>query len=131
MTSNSTISQLDFQSETSELSFTATGESGTKGYVTVNIPKTLISDLSSLKVYLDNHEVSFTSTQDSDAWIISLTYSHSTHKIVMDLASIQNQDNQQTLWTIIGRGVAAAIIAATIIVVLSKKRPPKAKSNSF
>ncbi len=131
VTSNSTITQLDFKSETSELSFVASGETGTKGYVTVNIPKTLISDISTLRVYLDNNEVTFTSAQDSDAWVITISYSHSTHKIVMDLSNTQNQSNQQSIpWTIICGGVATAIIAAVAIVTLLKKKQPKAKPDA-
>jgi hypothetical protein len=128
VTSNSTITQLDFKSETSELSFVASGETGTHGYVTVNIPKTLISDISTLRVYLDNNEVTFTSAQDSDAWIITINYSHSTHNIVMDLSNTQNQSNQQSIpWTIIGAGVATAIIVIVATVSLLKKKQPKAK----
>jgi 5-hydroxyisourate hydrolase-like protein (transthyretin family) len=124
MTSNSTISQLDFKSETSELSFVASGESGSKGYVKVNIPKTLINDVSNLKVFLDGNELSFSSAQETDSWTITLTYSHSNHKIVMALSSNQTQ-NQQPVnqWIVIGASIIAiAIVAVTIVAVLNKKR---------
>ncbi len=127
MTSNSTISQLRFDSETSELSFVTSGETGTKGYTTISIPKTLISDISDLKVYLDNNKVTFTSSLDQDTWFITISYTHSIHNIVMSLSGTQNQPNQQTPWTIIGAGVAIAIIAAIVIVVSLKKRHPTAK----
>jgi N-methylhydantoinase B/oxoprolinase/acetone carboxylase alpha subunit len=113
------------------LSFTASGETGTKGYVTVNIPKTLISDISTLKVYLDNKAVTFSNTQDSDAWIITINYSHSTHKIVMDLTGTQNQNNQPIPWIIVGAGVAFAIIAVLVVTLVLKKRQPKAKIDKF
>jgi hypothetical protein len=124
MTSNSTISQLDFKSETSELSFVASGDTNTKGYVSVNIPKTLISDISNLKVYLDGSEVTFNCAQETDSWTITITYSHSIHRIVMALSSNPNQNQQSTnQWIFIGASIIAlAIVSATIVAVLNKKR---------
>ena len=55
LTSNSTITQFAFNSTTKELSFIASGPSGTKGYVNIYIPKTLISDISTLKTYIDGN----------------------------------------------------------------------------
>ncbi len=49
LTSNSTVTQFAFNSTTQELGFIVSGPSGTKGYVEIYIPKTLISDISSLE----------------------------------------------------------------------------------
>jgi len=128
VTSNSTISQLSFNSEASELSFTATGETGTTGFVSVNIPKTLIKDISGLTVYLDGKELTFNSSQESDTWTITITYTHSTHTIIMNLnGNTQHQNNQQTLWIIIATSIiiSSTLIAATIITKLKKKQPNK------
>ena len=87
VTSNSTLSGLLFNSESNELSFTVTGPSGTTGYTSVIIPKSLISDISSLTVYVDGDETSFNSMSQTDAWKIEFTYSHSTHQVVVNLES--------------------------------------------
>jgi hypothetical protein len=129
MTSNSTISQLNFNSENSELSFKATGETGTTGYVSVNIPKTLIKDIANLKIYLDGSQIAFSNSQGSDIWTITITYSHSTHTIVMNLAGdTQNQTNPQTIpWIIIAAViiVGAVIITVAITTVALKKKQNK------
>jgi hypothetical protein len=127
MISNSTISQLNFNSETSELSFKASGETGTTGYVSVNVPKTLINDISNLKVYIDGNQLAFSNSQESDTWTITITYSHSTHTIVMNLSgSTQNQNNSQfASWTIIAAGVVVGLVLVTVAisaVVFRKKR---------
>ncbi|MCW4029349.1 MAG: hypothetical protein NWE92_06855 [Candidatus Bathyarchaeota archaeon] len=83
--SNSTISQLAFNSTSNELAFTASGQSGTHGYVEVYVPKTLISDISNLRAFVDGAEVSFSSQDQGDAWFITLSYSHSEHRITMEL----------------------------------------------
>ena len=123
VTSNSTISQLSFNSEASELSFTATGETGTTGFVSVNIPKTLIKDISGLKVYLDGKELAFSSSQESDTWTITITYTHSTHTIVMSLnGGAQNQINSQLLlWASIACIIVSIILVAAIVTKLKKK----------
>ncbi|MCL1977468.1 MAG: hypothetical protein FWG55_05130 [Candidatus Bathyarchaeota archaeon] len=124
MTSNSTISQLSFNSETSELSFKASGETGTTGYVSVNMPKTLINNISNLKVYLDGNELTFSSSQESDTWTITITYTHSTHTIVMNLAKdSQNQNNPQlpTEIIIVASIIGAILIAAAIVTTRKKK----------
>jgi len=53
VTSNSTVSALAFNSTSRELSFTASGSSGTSGYVKVAIAKNLVSNATNIKVYLD------------------------------------------------------------------------------
>ncbi len=55
--SNSTVSALAFNTTSSELSFTVSGPSGTKGYVKVSIAKSLVENVSDVKVYLDGERV--------------------------------------------------------------------------
>lgn len=87
VTSNSTLSGLIFDSETGDLGFSVTGPSGTVGYTDVVIPKSLISDVSNLSVYLDGEKTSFTSVEESNSWQIHFTYAHSTHQVVVSLDS--------------------------------------------
>ena len=126
ITSNSTISELIFNSKTSELSFIASGNTGSTGYVSINIPKTLIKDVSDLKVYLDGKELTYNSSQESDTWVITITYTHSTHTIVMQLtnSNLQNQNPQSIqLWTtIIVIAIIGTIITAVAIITSLKKK---------
>ncbi|MDR2203277.1 MAG: hypothetical protein LBE76_03050 [Nitrososphaerota archaeon] len=124
MTSNSTISQLSFNSETSELGFTASGTTGTTGYVSVNIPQTLIKDISNLKVYLDGNEITFSSSQESDAWIITITYTHSTHTIIMNLTSdAQNQNTDSSIvWIVVAFVLISSVITVVAIVAMKKNQ---------
>jgi hypothetical protein len=87
VSSNSTVSSLSFSSGNSELSFAVSGPSGTQGITDVNIAKSLMPNISNLKVYLDGALLPYTSTSTTDAWLIHFIYSHSTHSVIMDLAS--------------------------------------------
>jgi len=87
ITSNSTLSEIYFDSSSNELSFNVTGPSGTTGYVNVYIPKSLDSDISGLKVYLDNSQVHYTAESQNDWWLLYFTYHHSSHTVTIQLAS--------------------------------------------
>jgi hypothetical protein len=79
--SNSTISNLFFNSTNSELSFTVSGETGTAGYVKVTIAKSPLSSLQNVKAYLDGDELDVAITSYGDLWVLDFSYSHSTHYV--------------------------------------------------
>jgi parallel beta-helix repeat protein len=83
--SNSTVSALAFNTTSSELSFTVSGPSGTKGYVKVSIAKSLVENVSSLEVYLDGSESEYSMTSVGDSWLLMFNYVHSNHQVVINL----------------------------------------------
>ena len=87
VTSNSTISELSFDSASKELSFNVSGPSGTRGYVDVYFPKSLISDISGLEVYLDNSQLNYTIQSQGSCWLLYFTYHHSSHLVMISLGS--------------------------------------------
>jgi hypothetical protein len=87
--SNSTVSNIAFNSTSEVLEFTVSGPSGTTGFTNVTIAKTLIANMSTLKIYLDGSAINYTVTDLTYSWLISFTYHHSTHEIIMDLISQQ------------------------------------------
>ena len=122
--SNSTITQFAFDSASNQLSFVASGESHTTGYVEIYIPKTLLSDITQLTATIDNKQVDFDSISQGDSWLITFTYSHSSHTITMTIGQsggISNNDNNmQTLMYILPIVVIA--ILAVVVVALLKRR---------
>ena len=118
LTSNSTITQFFFNPDTSQLSFTASGPSETKGYVNLYIPKTLISDITQLKAYMDSNPIAFDSQSQGDSWLISFSYSHSTHQVLIMLASDSSIPEFSSLFVII----ALIAVATTTVVVFLKKK---------
>jgi len=83
--SNSTISGLTFNSTSLELSFVATGPSNTTGFARATIAKTLVADITNLKVYLDGSPLEYLTSSTDDSWIIYFNYAHSTHRIIITL----------------------------------------------
>jgi hypothetical protein len=83
--SNSTISELFFNSTDRTLSFNAQGDSGTQGYAKIIVAKTLVTDLENMRVYLDGNQVEYSLLSIDDSWCLIINYEHSTHRIVLDL----------------------------------------------
>ena len=132
--SNSTVSDLAFNSTSGQLSFTVSGPSGTTGYADVYIAKSLVNDISTVKAYIDGNTLNYTVTSTADSWILHFTYHHSTHEITINL----NKVSTSTLSiTQLLQGVTyGAIISLSVIVVLllilrkdRTKTPPSPKSS--
>jgi uncharacterized repeat protein (TIGR02543 family) len=124
VTSNSTLSGLSFDSETKDLSFGTTGPSGTTGYVNVIIPKSLVADISTIKVFVDENRMSYNSVSQKDAWAISFTYQQSSHQVRLGLDETPTQSFNLPvdLVVIIGAVLAVTIAIAVVVVVLVKRR---------
>ena len=129
--SNSTISEFAFNSTSAELSFVVSGPAHTTGYVEIYIPKTLLSDVSALKAYIDGTQVSFNSESQADSWLITFTYSHSEHRVTMEIGSATQPSGGSALsipeWVyyVVPIVVGAVIAAAILIAKRSAKTPAK------
>ncbi len=123
-TSNSLISALAFNSTSKELSFTVNGTSGTDGHVDIQIPKTLISDPTGLKVYFDGSLLDYSISLEADSWLVSFTYNHSVHQVTINLAAAQTISNDQQ-WLIYMPIAPIVIMVALIAIVKQRKKPKK------
>jgi uncharacterized repeat protein (TIGR02543 family) len=136
VTSNSTLSSFTFDSTKSELAFSVSGASGTTGYVQVSIPKSILTDVSTLKVTLDNSQVAYHAETRYGNWLVSFQYHHSSHDIKMELnaspsSSNGNPDALSSLdnpWMIIAIVAVVIAVIAVIISFRSRKSPKTSKS---
>ena len=78
--SNSTISNFDYNSSLNEISFNATGPSGTVGFSNMTIPIEL-GDI--LQVLVDGSPVDYIETQNATHFFLYFTYYHSTRLITI------------------------------------------------
>jgi len=122
--SNSSITQITYN-QTAGISFTVSGETGTQGYAKVVVPQSLMPESQNIKVFIDEKAVYFDLSTDKDSWIISFSYQHSSHQVI-----VTNTDNSQphqlsvdnSVWFIAGLVAVALAGAAGVIVWLAKKR---------
>lgn len=127
--SNSTISSLAFNATSLELSFTVTGETGTTGYVKVTIAKSLVSNIADVKVYLDGNQTEYSATSQDDAWILTFTYTHSTHHVTVNLkTAITTGKPLDPTWIYIM--TAVVVIALISGIILVKRRKPKSEKEA-
>ncbi len=132
VSSNSTISEFAFNSTSNELSFTVSGPPGTTGYVDVNIPKSLVSDVSSLKVYLDGNQLTYAVESQGDSWLLSFTYHHSTHQVTITMGTVSSTPLKQSqlLEIVIAGAIIAAIAIVAGFLVVRKNKDKKLKPNT-
>ena len=119
VTTNSTLSELSFDSAAKQLSFTVSGPEGTTGYLEISIPKSLIADIKGLTVNLDGSPIAYTSQSAGDSWLVSFSYHHSTHKIVLELNSSAASTGillaQQWIVYLVVASAAALVIVAALV----------------
>jgi len=121
--SNSTISSLAFNATSLELSFSVSGETGTGGYVRVTIAKSLVSNIADVKVYLDGNQTEYSATSQDDAWILTFTYTHSTHNVTIDLKPEIVNGRPSPLIYFISAAIIITLISGIIIIKRSKQKP--------
>jgi len=82
VSSNSTITDFDFNATTMELSFNVTGGDRTVGFSNVSIPKGLLwaEPIEAWKVYVNESEVPPVVTQNATHTMIYFTYDQSTQR---------------------------------------------------
>jgi hypothetical protein len=119
--SNSTIYDLDFNAATSSLTFNVTGPSGTTGYVKVTIAKSLVANAAGIKVYLDENQLNYEVTSNADSWLLVFTYTHSTHNVMVSLATNRAKTTFLgiELWMVIG-GIIIVAFGAGLLVYFKK-----------
>jgi len=130
--SNSTVSQVDFESEHGLLNFTVSGQSGTFGFVNVTIAKTVLPSNSSINAYLDNSKVNFTLTESTENWFIYFTYHHSTHKVSLSFnsASPHNSFSNSLIFALASIAIIAALCFAKIKNTKTNRLKPESKGDT-
>jgi hypothetical protein len=80
--SNSTVSSITLDQAGMAITFNVTGSVGTKGYVNVTIPKTLLNaETTDWTIMLDDVAASATISANATHTIVQLNYTHSDHRI--------------------------------------------------
>jgi hypothetical protein len=125
VSSNSTVTEFSFDSQEKTVSFQVTGPPGTSGYVGLHIPKSLITDPADLQVYIDGKTLTYTYQSQSDAWIVTVTYNHSTHQINVNLNAETpfTSEYLSEQWLTCITVVIATVIVTAALLTWRKKEP--------
>ena len=122
--SNSTITELFFNSTNSELSFTVSGSTGTTGYVKVTVAKSLVTSIQNVKVYLDGNQLNVAITSNDDYWLLNFNYTHSLHHVTVSLIANATIEPFSSLtdWMFIVIVIAAIVLGAGILLHFKKRK---------
>jgi hypothetical protein len=91
---NSTVTDVFFNPENATLSFTVSGPSGTAGSTNVTIAKSVMPNGGTLKVIMDERQISYSLADNGDSWNIGFAYIHSTHRVTITDVESQTQPTQ-------------------------------------
>jgi hypothetical protein len=122
--SNSSITPPLFDSTSKTLNFNMTGDAGTTGYMHVFVPRNVASQISDLKIYVDDAPVAFNSESKDDSWQLSFTYVHSQHTVTIMLPEVSTfvPNNPESDWILCALVVVAAIVVIASAVGLVKRK---------
>jgi hypothetical protein len=122
--SNSTISDMTFNSDSKKLSFNVSGVPGTNGYSRIVISKELVANGSEIKVSLDGADMSYQLSSTNTSWILYFEYHHSSHKVVASLVDSSKtgsnsnlSDSPLPIVAIAGFAVVAALLVAGLVLL--------------
>jgi hypothetical protein len=121
--SNSTISDLTFDRDSGKLSFGVSGVNGTTGYTRVTIAKSLIMDVTKIKILVDGLEYKYIATELNDSWVLLFTYNHSAHQVEVDL--------QAAIPEFPSFLMVALFMIGTVLAVIAYKKKRSENSVSF
>ena len=119
--SNSTITELNFNASTRILSFSAEGPSGTNGYVKITLEKDPEFNPEAVSVFLDYKPIEYAIASTSQSWILDIGYSHSVHNVVVYF----NGEAEPELFSttlLIGSVAIVAVVGLGLLVYLKKRK---------
>jgi hypothetical protein len=116
--SNSTVRGLYFNSTTRVLSFSAEGPSGTSGYVSIILEKDPSFDSQAISVLLDGNPIEYTVDSTDQSWILSFTYTHSIHNIIVNLNGDKITESTSPPWTIPQETTYEIVVAVLVVVIV-------------
>jgi PKD repeat protein len=116
--SNSTITGMNFNLTTRVLSFSAEGQSGTKGYVSINLEKEPSFDPQGINVFLDGQPIEYDIDSTNQSWILYFTYTHSIHNIIVNFNG--DEIPEFSAWLILL--ILIAVVTSICLLVYFKKR---------
>ena len=133
--SNSTVSDLAFDSANALLSFSVTGATETSGYVNVCVSKSLVADASTIQAYIDCYPADFTVSSSGESWILHFSYHHSSHNIEFNLNSHTSGSStsspekvpempQETLLIIVAALTVVGIVGLMLFLMRKKRAIP-------
>jgi len=99
--SNSSISELAFNATSWTLSFTASGPHGTRGYVKVTVAKSLVANITNIRVFLDGIRSEYSIASLDDSWLLTFDYIHSTHQVEVNLGTPMEVDTTPPIVSIL------------------------------
>jgi nitrous oxidase accessory protein NosD len=120
--SNSVITEYYFNETSKAISFVVSGPDGTSGYAIIRIEKVLANQSEDITVYFDDIPIDYSLDSDDYAWILAINYTHSSHKVVINLTKQAQPQEPFPTTLVTGVIVSVAVIGIGLLVYFKKRR---------
>jgi hypothetical protein len=117
--SNSTITEMNFNMTTRLLTFRAQGPSATSGYVNVTLENDPSFNPQNIIVQLDNQPIQYTVESTNQSWNLYFIYTHSIHNIMVDFTGNSIEIKNPSSPTLLIDGPAPEQFPATTLTAVS------------
>ncbi len=121
--SNSTVTSIVFNPQSSELKLSVTGQTGTTGFVDAYVSKSLVGNVSAIQAYIDEKPIEYTVTENMDSWILHFDYHHSSHNIMFDLSTVEAAVPEVPSAAL--PMIIVALVAITVVFVAAQRKQPE------
>jgi hypothetical protein len=120
--SNSVITEYHFNETAKAINFVVSGADGTSGYAIIRIERALANRPEEITVYFDDVPLDFSLDSDDYAWIVTINYTHSSHKIVISLSKQDQLQDSFPTELFIASVITVAVVSVGLLVYLKKRK---------
>jgi nitrous oxidase accessory protein NosD len=128
LTSNSIISDFRYTPENRAISFYVSWRKGTRGFVDIKIPKSIVSGQP--EVLFDGKPIPFNKSESEDYINVNFTYEHSRHEVVIRFKQEETLFEQGYLYMVMFCG-AAFVLLFSLAILVRRRRAGKVIRNPF
>lgn len=120
--SNSVITEYYFNETSKAISFVVSGPDGTSGYAIIRIEKVLTNQSEDISIYFDDIPIDYSLDSDDYAWILTINYTHSSHKIVVYLTKQAQPPDPFPTTLIVTSVITVAVFSIGLLVYFKKRK---------
>lgn len=118
LSQSSSTSNVRFDNDSRSITFAVSGSDGSLGLSFVVIPKDLVDNSSDLRATLDGSELPITVQETDTAYVITMTYHHSTHEVVV----YWGEDGDSSYLLLVTIGLVAVVSTIGLIILIRRRK---------
>jgi len=125
---NSSVFGITFDSTNKKLTVNVAGADGTTGVCNLTVPKSLVSSISDIEIYLDGQHFNFSVNDHGLYYYISAEYKHSSHVLLASFESSVTVNFDYVPYVFIGALITISCLAAFFLRKMHMHMPTRKRN---